>query len=364
VPPSFAAYFPISFKQPILLAPEEHRSFLWNHIMMPTSIFNAVLLAISFSAVWATPSHTVSEALDLTSHQTAVRQAALVVPTVTAVVDGLKVVTNTTVSNVTIQAPVESVVSTSVSSTVLILARDNASAYSAFSGLNGYAIPYQLVVVPQTGVTLPTLNSSTVGNFGAIVVLSEVSYDYEGTLGFQSALNASQWAALYQYQVSFGVRMVRLDVFPGPNFGTKALGGCCDTGVEQLISISDDSAFSSAGLKTWVPFPKLLSDELTTSSGAGVTTVGLWHYPASITNTTIATEFAQFAPATGFPTASTAGVINDIGGRQQVKALPKYNTCHTKLCQMVFFIGFATDWSYTSNFLQHAWIQWITRGLC
>jgi hypothetical protein len=30
-------------------------------------------------------------------------------------------------------------------------------------------------------------------------------------LGYQSALNATQWAALYQYQLSFGVRMVRLD---------------------------------------------------------------------------------------------------------------------------------------------------------
>jgi hypothetical protein len=48
--------------------------------------------------------------------------------------------------------------------------------------------------------------------------------------------------------------------------------------------------------------------------------MGLWHYPATITNATIATEFAQFAPnaAAGFPTTSTAGVINNISGRQQV----------------------------------------------
>ena len=32
--------------------------------------------------------------------------------------------------------------------------------------------------------------------------------------------------------------------------------------------------------------------------------------------------------------------------------------------QMVFFIGFATEWSATSNYLQHAWITWATRGLC
>jgi len=84
------------------------------------------------------------------------------------------------------------------------------------------------------------------------------------------------------------------------------------------------------------------------SSNAGITTQGLWHYPATITNATIATQFASFAPAGSFSTATTAGVINKIGSRQQ----------------MVFFISWATDWSITSNYLQHAWIHWITRGLC
>lgn len=139
----------------------------------------------------------------------------------------------------------------SVAATILIFARDAASGYSAFSGLNGYAIPYQLVIVPQTGITLPVLNSSaTVGNYGGIVILSEVSYDYGGTEGFQSALNATQLATLYQYQVSFGVRMVRLDVFPSTDTGTVAIGGCCATGQEQNLTISNAAQFPTAGLKT------------------------------------------------------------------------------------------------------------------
>jgi hypothetical protein len=142
---------------------------------------------------------------------------------------------------------------TSVSSTVLVIARDDASAYSGYSGLLGYAIPYQVLLVPKTGTSLPALSSGTTGNFGAIVVLSEVSYDY-GTAGFQSALSAAQWQDLYTYQSSFGVRMVRIDVFPSPDSGTTALGGCCNTGVEQLISISNNAAFPSAGLKTLVVF--------------------------------------------------------------------------------------------------------------
>jgi hypothetical protein len=156
------------------------------------------------------------------------------------------------ISTLAVAAPVAAaVVATTVKSTVLIFARDAASGYSGFSGLNGYAIPYQLVTVPQAGITLPVLNSSTTsGNYGAIVILSEVSYDYGGTVGFASALTAAQWATLYQYQVSFGVRMVRLDVFPTTDFGTTALGGCCNTGVEQLISISSATSFPTAGLKT------------------------------------------------------------------------------------------------------------------
>jgi len=78
-----------------------------------------------------------------------------------------------------------------------------------------------------------------------------------------------------------------------------------------------------------------------------MSTIGLYHYPATITNSTIATPFVEFAPTTGYPTTSTAGVINNISGRQQ----------------MVFFMSFATDWSPTSNLLQHAWIHWVTRGL-
>lgn len=73
-----------------------------------------------------------------------------------------------------------------VKSTALILARSTASAYSVFSGLNGYGIPYEVVIVPKTGFIMPNLSSSdSQGNYGAIFVVSDVSYDYGGELGFQ-----------------------------------------------------------------------------------------------------------------------------------------------------------------------------------
>lgn len=82
-------------------------------------------------------------------------------------------------------------------------------------------------------------------------------------------------------------------------------------------------------------------------SNANTSTSGLWHYPATITNASIATQIATFDPAGSFTTTTTAAVINKIGARQQ----------------MVWFMGWATDWSQTSNYLQHAYIHWMTRGL-
>jgi hypothetical protein len=97
---------------------------------------------------------------------------------------------------------------------------DSYSSYSATSGLNAYGIPYEVYVVPQAGITLPTLNSSlTQGNYGGIIVMDEVSYDYGGTTGWQSAITIDQWNTLYNYQIQFGVRMVRINVYPTTDFG-------------------------------------------------------------------------------------------------------------------------------------------------
>jgi len=114
------------------------------------------------------------------------------------------------------------VVAASVSNTILILARDGPSASSATSGLQGYGIPYEVVLVPQPGITLPPLSASaTEGNYGGIIVMSEVAYLFP--TGWGSALTASQWQALYDYQTGFRVRMVRLDAFPSTDLGRSLL---------------------------------------------------------------------------------------------------------------------------------------------
>ena len=212
-----------------------------------------------------------------------------------------------------------------------MIARDADSARQATSGLNGYGIPFQTLLVPQAGATLPVLNTTSGANFGGIIVVSGISYDYGGTEGWHSALTQDQWNQLYAYQIAYRIRMVQYDVYPQPAFGTTPLGSCCDPAVEQLISFTNTTSFTQAGLKT----------------GAGMTTQGLFHYVAQITDSSTTWQIAQFAANSQYSSSSTAAVINNFAGREQ----------------MVFFISWATDWSPTSNFLQHAYITWMTRGL-
>jgi hypothetical protein len=141
-----------------------------------------------------------------------------------------------------------------IRSTILVIARDSVTSYSASSGLNDYGIPYEVLLVPSTGTTLPVLNtSSTSGNYGGIVILSEVSYPYANGQ-YASALTQAQWNTLFAYQTAFGVRMVRLDVVPSSATGTKTLNGCCASGVEQFINVNDTSSFPTAGLVQYGKF--------------------------------------------------------------------------------------------------------------
>lgn len=109
----------------------------------------------------------------------------------------------------------------SVDSTILIVARNDGDVAKASSGLDGYGIPWEKALIPQGGTSLPVLNSSrTEGRYGGIMVFGSISYDMGGG-HFASALTEQQWNDLYAYQTAFGVRMVHLDEFPGPDFGEQ-----------------------------------------------------------------------------------------------------------------------------------------------
>ncbi|GAB7340916.1 hypothetical protein MBLNU457_7267t1 [Dothideomycetes sp. NU457] len=269
---------------------------------------------------------------DLSASSTATTSASPTSALSSSISSSVSRTSNGTSSAATASASASPVSGASVSNTILIFAVSDSDAYSAYSGLNGYGIPYQVVICPQGGVTLPVLNSSaTQGNYGGFIVVSDVSYDY--STGWASALTNDQLTQIYNYQVAFGVRMVRLNSYPQSAYGTSTLDqGCCSSGVEQLVSISNSSGFPTANIK----------------EDAGMTTENLWHYPALITDSSTTWEIASFAQSSdGTSPAGSAAVVNNFAGRQQ----------------MVFFISFGTAWSPTSAFLQHAYIHWMTRGL-
>lgn len=143
--------------------------------------------------------------------------------------------------------------SATVSSTILIFARDSTSAENgAAAGLRGYGIPFEVVLVPQNGIKgLPILNSSeTHGNYGGIVLLSEVGYNYDNS--YYSALTRRQFNDLYAYQTNFGVRMVRIDVFPTADYGVVSNGGNLN---DEPVSFTNITGFPTANLKTYVDNP-------------------------------------------------------------------------------------------------------------
>jgi hypothetical protein len=216
--------------------------------------------------------------------------------------------------------------------TALVIATDPTAADEAVSLLQGYGQPTFLLSIPQAGAPLPALETgNTTGNFGLIIIIGLVTYDFGGTTGWASAITADQWNALYAYQLKYSVRMIHLDAFPGSFNGTTVApgpSGCCSA-EDQSVYLLDPSFVPTAGLKT-----------------SNLSTVGLWHYPAIITDPTTTTEFLAFGPNTEFPTTTVAGVLQNFAGREQ----------------MVLFIS-GGSWALTTNYLGHVWFHWGYRGL-
>lgn len=134
----------------------------------------------------------------------------------------------------------------STADTILIIARDDGEAQNNYGVLQGYGIPYKTLIVPSGGAALPALSSSAdYGNYAGILVCGEVTYQYGSD--WKSALTDAQWTQLYNYQTTFGVRMVRTDVYPSSDFGVSAVG-CTDA--DAAISLTNTTGFATANLKT------------------------------------------------------------------------------------------------------------------
>lgn len=250
--------------------------------------------------------------------------------------------TNTSTTNTTVPSTLANSTALGVRQTILCIVPTGDQWVTSFAnictlGLEGLGISYEVLTFPQAGTELPTLEQDGYGNFAGIVTLKELAYEYNepGRTGWLSALTDAQWTALYDYQVKYGVRMARLDVFPTTQFGTnvRAPGGSSATG--QLWSFTDLTGFESSGIK----------------QGGTVAMDGLFYYGADITDSATTRQIAKFHSGPTFTSDATAAVIN---------AFPHANGIRE---QMVFFTSFAAGWSQASNFIQHSWITWMTRGL-
>lgn len=91
-------------------------------------------------------------------------------------------------------------------------------------------------------------DTPTHGRYSGIIIMDALAYSYP--TGWNSAVTTDQWNAIFNYQVAFNVRMVRINEYPGANFGVSlAGGGCCNAGVEQPVSLVDTSDYPSANIK-------------------------------------------------------------------------------------------------------------------
>lgn len=305
-------------------SPSSSSSLLTSDVSLASSIVTSI--ASSSSSI------STSETIDANSTIALIPSEVVVVPTEPATTSAPAAVSLDSQPTPSINASdIPDAKLSKIDNKILILARDADGVKAAGLGLSAYGIPYEGLVIPKEGTALPALNSSaTVGKYSGIIVMDALAYEYPE--GWHSAVTTDQWTALAVYQVAFRVRMVRINEFPSPAFGAtlSGAGGCCDSTVEQFVSFTNTTGFPTANLK----------------ADAGITTAGLWHYPAKITDPSTTWEVASFSAGGGYE-KSSAAVVNNFGGREQ----------------WVWFTSWAPTWSATSNYLQHAHIHWMTRGV-
>ncbi|KAJ3218701.1 hypothetical protein HDU67_004483 [Dinochytrium kinnereticum] len=222
---------------------------------------------------------------------------------------------------------------------VLILTTGDGLEESPIYSLRGYSIPYTVLTVTAAGFNGPLPLEAVTGN-GALysmIVLSNggMAADFGGGV-FRSVLTTEQWTQIYAYQSKYNVRLIALNDIPGNAGSNGVTARALDTwgtNDPNVISITSTELAARAGLKT----------------GFTLSTVGLFHIPGTIVNSTVATPFLSFSPSAGFPSETVGGAIYNFTDGLYPRE------------QMSFFLPFGS-WSPTCLILSHLWVQWGTRG--
>ncbi|KAJ3278102.1 hypothetical protein HK104_002648 [Borealophlyctis nickersoniae] len=172
------------------------------------------------------------------------------------------------------------------------------------NGLNGYGIPYDQLIIPNTGYngSLPLQDSA--GNpLYSLVIVTPGQLPYANAAGvWGSALTQVQWDQLAAYESKWKVRRVSLDDTPQASHGTviadSTAWGCCGANVSQDLVVNLLPEMSKYGLV----------------DNATFTTQGLYHYPVKITNTTTTQAFLKLKPSSDglFKNETVGGVVDDL----------------------------------------------------
>ena len=204
--------------------------------------------------------------------------------------------------------------------------------------LTAQNMTYDVLAIPSTGYngTLP-LETNNQGKYNTIIFSDGlISYNYNGQ--YRSALTTAQLTQLETYEKSYQSIRIFFNVYPSSNYGVSLLNstspGCCASNVEQVYRW-DSSAFTNLNM-TGVSITSSMSS------------IGMYHYPAIITNTT--TNKAVLTADALSPNYTKSSVI----GTSRILA--------DKRNQLVFFTAIG-NWSTTSQTLARYSVQWALQKL-
>ncbi|KAJ3329733.1 hypothetical protein HDU76_007252 [Blyttiomyces sp. JEL0837] len=204
------------------------------------------------------------------------------------------------------------------------------------STLGSYGTPYDIVFVDGNGFTsaLPTL---TAGTYQMIVMTGTFIFpktDATGETLWLPSINETSLKPITTYLSNFNARLVKLNDAPDANLGTvPATGAGYDNG--QNVIFADATATSK------------FAKDANLQPGIALSTAGLYHVPASITNTTLASPVLLFdilPPTLTTTTIAAALIQNPTGGLNYFQ-------------QLSFYLPFAS-WSVTSQNLNQVWYSW------
>ncbi|KAK6523660.1 hypothetical protein TWF281_001636 [Arthrobotrys megalospora] len=245
----------------------------------------------------------------------------------------------------------------SVGTKVLILATDD-SGKAAAGTLNGYGIPYDSIVMSDSGYTLPSLtNSDGSCKYGIIVAFRQL-YSSNSKGAWVSFIGSDQWQKIYDYQVSCGVRLIHLGAVPNQwDFACSLISSNDATESNSLYSTNHQYFLDTDVAKAEFPTANLKNPK-------NARFASTWHTPGWCDDTLLQYAWgmtSQNAFLYNEPLRLTSPATGTLASISQ-PALGVINRYSSGREQMVFFSTFA-QWAESSIYMNHIWINWALRGI-